>query len=133
VCDKIVSAYAQHAHAIIFENYLKITNLNANYNYKKSKFLKNRLGAHLIGPKWTLWRKNFGISPKQFGSANAQSLRKCLNFKILAKIEGKEAKFFSKIYQGIKGFDLGQEKFRIIHACVPLTVSFMPQPPKNFN
>jgi hypothetical protein len=30
----------------------------------------------------------------------AQSPRKCLNFKILAKIEGKEANFFSKIYQG---------------------------------
>jgi hypothetical protein len=26
VCDKIISAYAQHAHAIIFENYSKIPN-----------------------------------------------------------------------------------------------------------
>jgi hypothetical protein len=40
------------------------------------------------------------ISPKKFGFAYAQSLRKCSNFKILAKIEGKEAKFFLKIYQG---------------------------------
>ncbi len=38
VCDKIVSVYAQHAHAIIFENYLKILNENANFDYKKSKF-----------------------------------------------------------------------------------------------
>jgi hypothetical protein len=28
------------------------------------------------------------ISPKKFGSAYAQSLRKCSNFEILAKIEG---------------------------------------------
>ncbi len=38
------------------------------------------------------------ISQKKFGSAYAQSPRKCLNIEILAKIEGKEAKFFSKIY-----------------------------------
>jgi hypothetical protein len=40
------------------------------------------------------------ISPKKFGSAYAQSPRKCSNFEILAKIEGKEAKFFLKINQG---------------------------------
>jgi hypothetical protein len=39
------------------------------------------------------------FSPKKFGSAYAQSPRKCLNFEILAKIEGKEAKYFLKIYQ----------------------------------
>jgi hypothetical protein len=38
VSDKIVFAYAQHAHAIIFENYSKIPNKNANFDYKKSKF-----------------------------------------------------------------------------------------------
>jgi hypothetical protein len=40
------------------------------------------------------------ISPKKFGSAYAQSPRKCSNFEILAKIEGKEAKKIPKIYQG---------------------------------
>ncbi len=30
----------------------------------------------------------------------AQSPRKCSNIEILAKTEGKEAKFFSKIYEG---------------------------------
>ncbi len=30
----------------------------------------------------------------------AQSPRKCSNIEILAKIAGKEAKFFSKIYEG---------------------------------
>ncbi len=42
----------------------------------------------------------FGYLSKKFGSAYAQSPRKCSNFEILAKIEGKEANFFSKIYQG---------------------------------
>jgi hypothetical protein len=43
-------------------------------------------------------KKFWDISPKKFGSA--QSPRKCSNFEILAKIKGKEAKFFLKIYQG---------------------------------
>jgi hypothetical protein len=40
------------------------------------------------------------ISQKKFGSVYAQSPRKCSNIEILAKIEGKETKFFSKIYKG---------------------------------
>jgi hypothetical protein len=40
------------------------------------------------------------ISQKKFGSAYAQSPRKCSNLEILAKIEGKEVKFFSKMYEG---------------------------------
>ncbi len=56
--------------------------------------VKNRLGSHLIGPKWRIWRKKFfDISQKKFGSAYAQSPRKCSNIEILAKIEGKEAEF----------------------------------------
>jgi hypothetical protein len=42
----------------------------------------------------------FGYLSKIFGSAYTQSPRKCSNIEILAKIEGKEANFFSKIYQG---------------------------------
>jgi hypothetical protein len=45
-------------------------------------------------------KKILDISQKKFGSANAQSPQKCSNIKILAKIEGKEANFFSKIYEG---------------------------------
>ena len=41
-------------------------------------------------------KKFLDISQKNFGSAYAQSPRKCSNIEILAKIEGKEAKFFSK-------------------------------------
>jgi hypothetical protein len=48
-----------------------------------------------------LREKKFGDIPsKIFGSAYAQSPQKCSNFEILPKIEGKEAKIFSKIYQG---------------------------------
>jgi hypothetical protein len=47
-----------------------------------------------------LEKKIFDISQKKFGSAYAQSPRKCSNIEILAKIEGKEAKFFSKTYEG---------------------------------
>jgi hypothetical protein len=41
-------------------------------------------------------KKNFflDISPKNFGSVYAPSPRKCSNFEIQAKIEGKEANFF---------------------------------------
>ncbi len=45
--------------------------------------------------KVKILKKNFlGISQNKFGSAYAQSPLKCSNIKILAKIEGKEAKFF---------------------------------------
>ncbi len=43
-----------------------------------------------------LKKTKFGYISKKFGSAYAQSSRKCLNFEILAKIEDKEAKFFVK-------------------------------------
>jgi hypothetical protein len=39
--------------------------------------------------------------PKLFGSAYAQSQRKCSNIEILAKIKGKESKFFQKITNAI--------------------------------
>ncbi len=84
--------------------------------------MKNRLGSHLIGPKWTFWKKIFWvISPKKFGSVYAQSPRKCSNFEILAKIEGKEAKFFLKIYLGnIRIWFLSKKNSKLSHACVPL-------------
>ena len=46
-------------------------------------------------------KKFLDISQKKFGSAYAQSPRKCSNIKILAKIEGKEAKFVQKFTKGI--------------------------------
>ncbi len=51
--------------------------------------------------KMKIKKKNFwDISQKNFGSAYAQSPRKCSNIEILAKIEEIEVKFFSKIYEG---------------------------------
>ena len=66
-----------------------------NPNFEKpSRNLSNRTKVKIL-------KKNFlDISQKKFGSAYAQSPRKCSNIEILAKIEGKEAKFFSKIYEG---------------------------------
>ncbi len=84
VCDKIVSAYAQHAHAIIFENYSKIPNKNANFY------------------------------PKKFGSAYAQSPRKCSNSKFWRKSKETKRNFVRKFTKGIEEFDLGQTKFKII-------------------
>jgi hypothetical protein len=54
------------------------------------------------------------ISPKKFDSVYAQSPRKCSNFEILAKIEGKEANFFSKIYQGHIRIIFRLKKIKII-------------------
>jgi hypothetical protein len=91
----------------------------------KIKILKNRLGSYLIGPKWRFWRKFFlDISQKKFGSSYAQSPRKCSNIEILAKIEGKEAKFFSKIYEGhIRIWFRSKKNSKLSHACVPLRSS----------
>jgi hypothetical protein len=56
---------------------------------------------YVIGPKITFWEKFFGdISLKKLVSTYTKSSQKCSNYEILAKIEEKEAKFFSKIYQG---------------------------------
>jgi hypothetical protein len=66
-----------------------------NQNFEKpSRNPSNRTKVEIL-------KKIFlDISKKKFGSAYAQSQRKCSNIKILAKIEGKEAKFFSNIYEG---------------------------------
>ena len=66
-----------------------------NLNFEKpSRNLSNRTKVKILKKKF------LDISQKKFGSAYAQSPRKCSNIEILAKIEGKEAKFFSKIYEG---------------------------------
>jgi hypothetical protein len=66
-----------------------------NQNFEKpSRNPSNKTKVKILDQKF------FDISQKQFGSAYAQSPRKCSNIEILAKIEGKEAKFFSKIYKG---------------------------------
>ncbi len=76
---------------------------------------------------WRFWKKNFWISlKKKFCSAYAQSPRKCSNIEILAKIEGKETKFFfEKIYEGHKRIWFRSKKnSKIISCCVPLKLFF---------
>jgi hypothetical protein len=63
----------------------------------KYQNLKNRQGNPSNRTKVKIYKKNFwDISQKKFGSTCAQSPRECSNIEILAKIEGKEAKFFSE-------------------------------------
>jgi hypothetical protein len=65
-----------------------------NQNFEKpSRNLSDRTKEKILN------KKILDISQKKFGSAYAQSLRKCSNIEILAKIEGKEAKFFLNIYE----------------------------------
>jgi hypothetical protein len=60
-----------------------------NQNFEKpSRNLSNRTKVKILKKK--IW----DISQKKFGPAYAQSPRKCSTIEILAKIEGKEAKFF---------------------------------------
>jgi hypothetical protein len=93
---------SMHAHAIIFENdsksliKMQISPIK-NQNFEKpSRNPSNRTKVKILKTKY------FGYLSKKVGSAYAQSPRKCSNIEILAKIEGKEAKFFSKIYEGYK-------------------------------
>ncbi len=76
---------------------IKMQNLPIkNQNFEKlSRNISNRTKVKILGKNF------FWISLKnKFGSEYAQSPWKCSNIEILAKIEGKEAKFFSKIYEG---------------------------------
>ncbi len=94
-CDKISSAYAQHA----IKSFPRMLSIRMqispvkNPNFEKpSRNLSNRTKVKILKKKFF-----FGYLSKKFASAYAQSPQKCPNIKILAKIEGKEPKFFSKI------------------------------------
>ncbi len=107
VCDKIVSSYARRAHAIIFKNQMKMQILTKN----------NRNFVKLSGsPSWRTKvkilreKKKFLLAHKK--NLVPESQRKCS--KIEAKIEGKESKIFSKIYQGHIMFWFRSKKFQII-------------------
>jgi hypothetical protein len=103
----MISLYARcaiksfpHWHAIIFENYSKIpikmqfSTIKNQIFEKPFRNLSHRTQVNILG------KKSLDISPKTFGSSFAKSPRKYSNFKILVKIERKEAKFCTKIYQG---------------------------------
>ncbi len=75
---------------------MQISNIKNRIFEKFFRNPSNRTQVKILKKKF-FW----DISPKKLGSAYAQSPRKCSNLEILAKIEGKEAKFVSKIYQGL--------------------------------
>jgi hypothetical protein len=111
-----------HFHLIMFKRHVVSESDYRNKDINNPNFEKpfrnpsNRTQVFL--------NKNFGYHSKKFGSAYAQSPRKCLNFKILAKIKGKEAKFFSKIYQWHIRICFRQKKYsKLSHACVPLIIN----------
>ncbi len=81
---------AQYTHTIIFENYSKSLIQMQISTIKNPNFEK---------PSRNLSNQSEDFSKKiwfRVGSVTA----KCSNIEILAKIEGKEAKLFSKIYEG---------------------------------
>jgi hypothetical protein len=73
-----------------------LTKNNRNFQ-KPSRNPSNRTKVKILKKKffWIAHQKN--LVPRML---IAQSPRKYSNIEILAKIEGKEAKFFSKIYEG---------------------------------
>ncbi len=73
---------------------MQILTINNRNFQKPSRKPSNRTKVKILKKKF------LASSSKKFGSAYAQSPRKCSNIEILAKIEGKEAKIFSKIYEG---------------------------------
>ncbi len=95
-CNEIVSAYAQHAHAIIFENDSKIPNLNANFAYKKSKKnLSDRTKVKILK------KKNFWISLKKNLVPRMLSHRgNVRTSKFWQKLKEKKRNFLGKIYEG---------------------------------
>ena len=94
----------EHSHSM--RNHSRST-LRVVASWQGTPKSKPRSGAHTdqehthdMRNQSRISKKFLYISQKKFGSAYAQSLRKCLNIKILAKIKVKEAKFISKIYEG---------------------------------
>jgi hypothetical protein len=77
---------------------LQILIINIQNFEKPSETPSNRTKVKILD------NKIFGQLSKKFGSAYAQSPRKCSNIKILAKMEGKESKKISKIDQGLIRF-----------------------------
>ncbi len=101
-CDKIVSAYAQHTHAIIFvmtqKSLIKMKILPIkNQNFEKSsRNPSNRTKVKILG------KKIVDISQKKFGSAYAQSPQKFSNIEILVKIKEKKRNIFKNLRRAFK-------------------------------
>ncbi len=100
-CDKIVSANAQHTHAIIFENDSKIS-IKMQISPIKNPILKNRLGTYLIGPKWRFWRKKIlDISQKNLVLRMLSHRGNVRTSKFWRKSKEKKRNFFRKFTKGM--------------------------------
>jgi hypothetical protein len=78
-CDEIGSAYAQHTQAIIFENDSKSLIRMQISPMKNQNFEKPSRNLYKRTIVKILEKKIFGYLSTNFGSAYAQSLRKCSN------------------------------------------------------
>ncbi len=100
--DKIVSAYAQHMHAIIFESDSKIPKYNANLAYKNQNFEKpSRYLSDKTKVK-ILEEKNFWISLEKNLVPRMPSHRgNVRTSKFWRKSKEKKRNFFRKFTKGI--------------------------------
>ncbi len=89
----------------------------------KIQILKNRLGTYLIGQKWRFWKKKFfGYLSKKIWFRVCSVTAEMFGHRNSGEIEGKEAKFLSKIYEGhIRIWFRSKKNSKLSHACVPLT------------
>jgi hypothetical protein len=113
-CDKIVSAYAQHTHAIIFEMTQK-SPIKMQISPKKTNFEKPSRNPSKTTKVKILKKKFFWISLKKH--LVLRMLSQCRNVrtsKFCRKSKEKKQNFFRKFIKGINKFDLGQKKFKII-------------------
>ncbi len=123
-CDKIVSAYAQHTHAIIFEKYSKIPNkmqvltINNRNFQKPSRNPSNR-------NKQKIWRKKLlDSSSKKFGSAPRMLSHRgnVRTSKFCRKSKEKKRIFFKNLRRAYKDLIEVKKNSQLSHACVPLKV-----------
>jgi hypothetical protein len=114
VSDKIVSAYAQHAHAIIFENHkksqikiqistIKNPNFEKPFRNPSNRTQVNNLKKKILGYlSKKIWFRVCSVTAKMFELRNSVE-----NWR-------KEAKKISRIYQGHIRIWFRSKKFKII-------------------
>jgi hypothetical protein len=101
-CDKIVSAYAQHTHTIIFENDSKIPNYNANFVIKNQNLEKPSRSPSKRTIVKILKKKKFGISLKKNLVPRMLSHRvNVRTLKFCRKSKETKRNFFRKFTKGI--------------------------------
>jgi hypothetical protein len=89
-----------------------------NQNFEKpSRNSSNRTKVKILKNKF------FGYLSKKIWLRVCSATAEMFEHRILAKIEGREANFFSKIYEGhIRIWFRSKKNSKLSHACVPLKV-----------